>query len=104
MPKWRTGSIFGPGLRIPLDREARAVFKAKLKLARRPGRLTIACIEVAHVLLDMMGADGRLDPSVEMIATRAAVSPSTVTRALAKLRALGFLGWTRRLARDAASG
>lgn len=104
MPKWRNGSIFGPGARVPLDREARAVFKAKLKLNRRPGRLTIACVEIAHVLLEMMGQDGRLDPSVETIAIKAAVNPSTVTRALARLRELGFLGWTRRLARDAASG
>jgi hypothetical protein len=103
MPKWRNGSIFGPGPRAPLDREAKAVFRAKLKLARRPGRLTIACVQIAHVLLDMMGADGRLDPSVETIAIKAAVNPSTVTRALARLRELGFLAWTRRLARDAAT-
>ena len=103
MPKWRRDSEFGPGPRVPIDRETRAVWKAKIKLARRPNRLTIAGAEVARVLLEMIGPDGRLDPSIETLAARAAVNPSTVTRALARLCELGFIRWTRRLVRDAAS-
>jgi hypothetical protein len=39
MPQWRRNSVFGEGPRIPLDREQRAQFRAKLQLQRRPGRL-----------------------------------------------------------------
>ena len=94
-------SIFGPGPRIPLDREQRAVFKTKLKLARRPNCLTIAAAEVGRVLLDMLGSDGRLDPALEHIAKVARVHVATAQRAIAQLKALGFLTWTRRLVRDA---
>jgi hypothetical protein len=104
MPKWRRNSEFGPGPRTPMDRESRAVFKAKLKLQRRPGRLTLACVQIGHILLEMLGATGQLDPSVETIATLACVNPSTVTRALAMLRDCGFVTWTRRLVRDATMG
>jgi hypothetical protein len=54
MPKWKPG-IFGPGPRMPLDREQRAQFKAKLLLQRRPGRLTIATAAIGRVLVDMLG-------------------------------------------------
>ena len=93
-------SIFGPGPRVPLDREQQAVFRAKLKLARRPGRLTIAGAEIGRVLLNMMGTDGRLDPMLDTIAKKARVCRSTVQRAIDQLKALGFLDWTRRLVRD----
>ena len=99
MPKWRSGSEFGDGRRAPLDRERRAVFLAKLKLARRPGRLTFAAVEIGRVLVNMLGADGRLDPCIATLARRASADPSTVVRALARLRDLGFLTWTRRLVR-----
>ncbi len=58
MPKWRRDSTFGPGKRVPLDREQRAVFKAKLDLAHRPGRLTSSCVLIALKLVGMLGADG----------------------------------------------
>ena len=104
MPKWRRNSEFGTGRRVPLDREQRAQILAKLKLARRPGGLTIAAAEIGRILVGMMGVDGQLDPSIATIATRAAVDPSTVTRALAQLKALGFLDWTRRLVRTSSTG
>jgi hypothetical protein len=103
MPKWKTG-IFGPGPRVPMDRERRAVFKAKLLLQRRPGRLTIAAAAIGRVLIDMLGPDGTLCPSLATIAERARVSVATVKRALAQLRDCGFLLWTRRLTRCAANG
>jgi hypothetical protein len=101
MPKWHRTSIFGTGPRVALDREQRAQFRAKLALQRRPGRLTIAAAHVGRILCDMLGPDGRLDPSHETIASRAAVHVETVRRALAQLRAFGFLDWTRRLIRTA---
>ena len=106
MPKWRKDSEFGSGPRVPLDRERRAVFRARLKMRayRCPGRLTIAAAEVGRIMADMLGADGRLDPSIATLAHLAAVDVGTVVRALARLRECGFITWVRRLVRDAASG
>jgi hypothetical protein len=101
MPKWHRDSIFGPGPRRPMDREQRAQFKAKLRLQRRPGRLTVAAAHIGRILVDMLGGDGRLDPSHATIAARAAVHVDTVRRAVAQLRQFGFLDWTRRLVRTA---
>src|SRR3954447_12001933 len=100
--RWRKNSEFGPGRRVPLDREQRAVFRAKLtfKCFRRVGALTIAAVRVAEILVAMQGKDGRLDPCIETLATRAGVDPSTVVRALARLRECGFVTWVRRLVRD----
>jgi hypothetical protein len=97
---WHRNSVFGPGLRRPLCREQRAQWRAKLLLARRPGGLTLAAVAVGRALLDLLGQDGRLDPCIETIATLARVHVATVVRALAQLRAAGFLAWTRRLTRD----
>ena len=104
MPRFHKDSIFGPGPRVPLDRERKAQFSAKVKLQRRPGRLTIATAAVALVLLDLLGADGRLDPTHATLATLACVSVATVKRALADLKGFGFLDWTRRLIRGADTG
>ena len=87
-----------------LDREQRAQFRAKLHLQRRPGRLTIAAAQLGRVLVDMLGADGRLDPCLETLAARAGVAVSTVKAALAQLRAFGFVDWTRRLVRGPDTG
>jgi hypothetical protein len=102
--RWRGNSIFGPGQRIALDRERRAQWKAKLLLQRRPGGLTLATVEVGRVLLGLLGPDGRLDPCIDRLAALARVHASSVVRALAALREAGFLDWTRRLVRDAATG
>ena len=104
MPKWKRDSEFGPGRRVPFDRERLAVFRAQLTLHRRPGRLTSTCVLIGQALAGMIGADGRLDPSVQSLAARVGVCRSTATRALARLRECGFLDWTRRLVRDVASG
>jgi hypothetical protein len=103
MPKWRTG-IFGQAPRAPMCRESRAQFKAKLLLQRRPGRLTIATAAIGRVLVDMLGPDGTLCPAISTIAEKARVSVATVKRALVQLRECGFITWTRRLTRCAASG
>ena len=82
MPRFHKDSIFGPGRRVPLDREQHAQFRAKLKLQRRPGRLTISAAAVGLALADMLGLDGRLDPALTTIATLARVSLATVKRAV----------------------
>ena len=104
VPRFHKDFIFGPGPRVPLDRERKAQFKAKVRLQRRPGRLTIAAAAVALVLLDMLGPDGRLDPTVATLAALACVCTDTVNEALKQLRAFGFLDWTKRLIRGAGTG
>jgi hypothetical protein len=104
MPRWRNDSIFGDGPRVPLDRERRAQCRAKMKLQRRPGRLTAGALLVGLALLDMLGNDGRLDPSHKTLAERARVDVATVKRALVLLRACGFVTWVRRLVRSASGG
>ncbi len=99
MPKWRSASEFGAGRRVPLDREQRAQFRAKLKFQRKPGRLSSSAVRLAHILLDKLGIDGRLDPSIATLAELARVDASTVVRCLGRLKACGFLDWTRRLVR-----
>jgi hypothetical protein len=99
VPKWRKDSIFGEGPRVPRCREQRAQLKAKLKLQRRPGRLTIATAAIGCILVDLLGQDGRLDPSHKFLAELGRVSIATVKRALDQLREFGFLEWTRRLVR-----
>lgn len=102
--KWRKGSVFGNGPRVPLDREQKAQFKARLGLQRRPGRVTLAAEKIALILIGKIGNDGTLCPSHETLAVHASVNVSTVKRALERLRLCGFLDWTRRLVRSAATG
>jgi hypothetical protein len=101
---WHRGSVFGTGRRVLLDREQRAVFRAKLTLQRKPGRLSSSALRLAHIMLDKLGVDGRLDPSIATLAELARVDQSTVVRCLGRLKACGFLEWTRRLVRCAAGG
>ena len=98
---WHRGSEFGDGLRWPLDREKRAVWRVRLELARRAGRLTALQALVGEALLRRLGEDGRCDPCHETIAADAGCSPRTVRTALAALFKLGMVRWINRLVRTA---
>jgi hypothetical protein len=102
--RWHKHSIFGDGPRVPLDRERRAQFRALLHLNRRPGRLSQNAAQLGRVMVDMLGNDGRLDPCLETLAVRAGMALATVKRCLARLQALGFLTWVRRLVRGPETG
>src|SRR5689334_13188083 len=56
---WHRGSVFGDGHRVPMDRERRAVWKARVEIHRRAGRITDGFSYVALALLKFLGADGR---------------------------------------------
>jgi len=101
---YRRHSTFGHGQRVPVDREFHAVYKAKLRLNRRPNRLTFAAVEVAHYLLRTIGPDGQLDPCNATIAAACGIAPSTAADARVRLRRFGFLSWDCRLRRDAGTG
>ena len=104
MPRWRKDSIFGDGPRQPLDRNGRARFRYLCRAHRGANRLTANDVAVAEVLVSALGDDGRLDLAHASIAERALCHPSTVRRALARLRDLGLVSWIRRLVRGPDTG
>ena len=96
---YRRNSIFGDGPRLPLCRERRAVWKARLELHRRAGRITDGHAQVAIALLKRLGQDGRCDPSHETLADDSGEARRTVRRALNAMQSLGMVTWARRLVR-----
>ena len=98
---WHRGSEFGAGLRFPLDRERRAIWRARLNLARLAGRITALHVLVGEALLRRLGEDGRCDPSHETLAGDTGCSDRTVRRALVRLSELGMVRWVNRLVRAA---
>jgi DNA-binding transcriptional MocR family regulator len=99
---WHRGSIFGDGHRMPMDRERRAVWKARVEIHRRAGRLTDAGSYVALALLRRLGTDGRCDPSHQTLADDSGKSIDTVKRALKAMQVLGMIEWARRVCREGA--
>ena len=97
---WHRDSIFGPGPRQPLCRERRRVWKARIDLARRAGRITSEFGHVGEALLKRLGPDGRCDPSHQTLARDSGESVSTVKRALKAFYACGMVSWVRRLWRN----
>src|SRR4051794_12593658 len=97
---WRHGSVFGDGHRVPMDRERRAVWKARVEIHRRAGRLTDGGSYVALALIKRLGADGRCGPSHETLAGDSGESVDTVKRALKALHKLGMVDWLRRICRE----
>lgn len=104
MPKWRKDSIFGPGRRVALDRNARARFIWLVRADRRHSRLSASGEDVAVELVKLLGDSGRLDPAHATLAARVGCHLATVKRSLNRLRELGRLTWERRLRRDAGTG
>ncbi len=104
MPTFRRDSIFGDGPRARLDREQRAVFKAKLRMQRRRNRITHTAEKVGLAMADMLGADGRLDPSIDTLAARTGCARSAVADGLNRLEDFKFLTRQRRLVRNQAGG
>ena len=97
--RWRKGSLFGAGPRVPQDRERRARFRFLARMHRAAGRLSASGLDVAEALERLLGQDGRLDPSQAFLAAATGASTRTVGRQLARLRDLGLLWWQRRLER-----
>jgi hypothetical protein len=97
---WHRQSIYGPGPRIPRDREQRARFRYLVRAHLQARRLTHAAAAVAEALLRRLGTDGQCDPVHDTLAADAACSARTVRRACASMLALGLLSWQRRLARN----
>jgi hypothetical protein len=97
---WRRESLFGPGLRRPLNREQRARFRYLLIAHRRSGRLTPLAELVGNALVRRLGVDGQCDPAHETMAADVGCSSRTVRRSLAALKAVGLVMWQCRVVRD----
>ena len=97
---WHRDSVFGDGPRVPMCRERRAVWKARIEIHRRAGRITDGESYVGLALLKRLGQDGRCDPSHQTLADDSGESISTVQRALKAFFACGMVSWIRRLVRD----
>jgi hypothetical protein len=97
---WRRDSVFGDGLRIPMCRERRAQWKARIAMHERAGRITSDHEKIGLALLKRLGQDGRCDPSHETLAADSGKAASTVQRALKRLAECGLLGWLRRIVRE----
>ena len=67
--------------------------------SRQNGRVTRCGLLVLHTLLfDCLNyRTGRIDPSYETIAKKAAISTRSVARAISALKSAGILNWVRRV-------
>jgi hypothetical protein len=105
----RREKIFGPGPRLPLDREAKirvmAFAQAWSARQRQPGQhkgpLTRAFLEVLEALLWGFhnAHTGACFPSYEAIAAKAGCARSTVAEAVKALEWTGVLAWQNRIVR-----
>jgi hypothetical protein len=102
--------VFGPGPRVPLDRNAKARVMAYAKAwnarHRQPGQhrgpLTRATTEVLEALLWGFhnAASGACFPSYEAIAAKAECCRDTVYEAIRALELAGVLTWVNRIFRE----
>jgi hypothetical protein len=96
---WHKEAIYGPGFRVPLDRERKAVWTARLRMFRRGGHITALHEFVGLALVKRLGVDGRLDPSHDVIADDVGCCPRSVRNALCALKSNGLLTWVQRIVR-----
>lgn len=107
-PRRRRDKVFGDGLAMPLDRNAKArimqrarALLRKVEPGKHYGRLTAKMLDVLRVLLwDFHNArSGLCFPGYEAIAVKAGCAPSTVARAIEALEACNLLSWVNRIVR-----
>ena len=101
MPRrYRRNSHYGDGLRIPMDRERRAVWRARLHMFRRGRKITPLYEDIGLAMLRRLGANGRLDPSHDSVADDVGCSSRSVRRALSAFHVCGLMHWVNRIVRD----
>jgi hypothetical protein len=85
---------------VKIFHKARAFERQTRQKGRQDGALGRNGLLVLHTLIfDILNyATGRLDPAIETIARKAAISISSVKRGLANLKRSGVLHWIRRAA------
>lgn len=97
---WHRASHFGPGPRVPLCRERRAVWRARLVMYRRARKITPLFEDIGLAMLRRLSTDGRLDPSHQTIAADVGCDARSVRRALVAFRSCGLVLWVQRIVRD----
>lgn len=107
----RREKVFGPGPRLPLDREAKLRIRTaarclltKTEAGRHYGVVTAKVMAVLDALLWSFhnAKRGQCDPSYEAIAKKADCARSTVAVAIKVLEAVGILSWVNRITRERA--
>jgi hypothetical protein len=105
----RRDKVFGPGPRVPLDRNAKVRVKElarallrKTEAGRHYGVVTAKALAVLDALLWGFHntKSGQCDPSYEAIAKRADCARSTVSLAIKALELAGVLSWVNRIVRE----
>jgi hypothetical protein len=105
----RREKVFGPGPRVPLDRNAKVRVKElarallrKTEAGRHYGVVTAKALAVLDALLWGFHntKSGQCDPSYEAIAARAGCARSTVAMAIKALEFAGILTWVNRIIRE----
>ena len=105
----RREKVFGPGPRVPLDRNAKVRVKElarallrKTEAGRHYGVVTAKALAVLDALLWGFHntKSGQCDPSYEAIAKRADCARSTVSLAIKALELAGVLSWVNRIIRE----
>ncbi|MEP9401839.1 hypothetical protein [Sphingomonas sp. VNH70] len=95
--RWASSNRFPRSENNARMRAAEAYEHFSKPAGRRNGKLGHIALEVYRFMLRLRGkADGRLDPSYSWIAAQIRRSRSAVAKAIARLKAEGFLDWTRR--------
>src|SRR5271168_226177 len=106
-PVWRDSTTaevrFAP---LPKKKAVRLFHKARQferqtrQKGKQDGALGRNGLAVLHAMIfDFLNyVTGKLDPAIESIARKAAMSTSSAKRGLANLKAAGVLGWVRRAA------
>ena len=76
MPRrYRRNSHYGDGLRIHMDRERRAVWRARLHMFRRGRKITPLYEDIGLAMLRRLGANGRFDPCTTVSPMMSAAAP-----------------------------
>jgi hypothetical protein len=96
---WHACSSFAPAPLRPFTFGDRALWLARLDIARRTRRITLAFAEVGRALLRRLGPDGRLDPAYATLAADTGFNERTIGRAIRGLADACLLTWQRRLVR-----
>lgn len=96
---WHGGSELGPGPRRKLSYAMREQYRRLLDRACGSGAITPMGERVGRRLVDLLGADGRLDPSYATLARMVGCCEKTARSAVKALIAAGLLRKVTRVVR-----
>ncbi|MDO9712486.1 hypothetical protein [Paracraurococcus lichenis] len=96
---WHSGSVFGEGVRRTVSIGQKALLLSRVTELWWARRITDTTLRIARRLINLVGPDGRLDPTHQELGRTTRTSDRTARRAVNILYDLGLLRWERRLKR-----